>query len=55
MTIKEADKIIKAGQPVTVHNSHFNETFTTTFIYRDRYYICSADGNFERADLEIVE
>ena len=36
MTPREADKIIKAGKPVTVHHSYFNETFTAIFTKRDR-------------------
>ena len=55
MKTKQADKLIKAGKPVTVRNTHFDETFTTTFISRDRYTITAADGGlFERDELEVV-
>ena len=55
MTPRDADKIIKYGKPVTVHNTHFDETFTKVFVKRTRYLIMSADGGvFERDELEIV-
>ena len=55
MTTREADKIIKQAKPVTVHNSHWDETFTATFVKRDRYLIYSEDGGvFERDELEVV-
>jgi hypothetical protein len=55
MTTKQADKIIKTQTAVTVRNSHFGETFTATFIRRDRYNLYSADGGvFDRGELEIV-
>ena len=54
MTPKQADKIIAAGKPVTVHNKHFNETFTATFVRRDRTRIYSNSGGiFDRAELDV--
>lgn len=44
MTPRQADKIIKAGKPVTVTNAKYGETFTAIFIKRDRTCIESADG-----------
>lgn len=56
MTTREADKIIKAGQPVTVFTEHFRETFTTTFVSRDRYSIRDDRGHvYDRADLRILD
>jgi len=55
MTPAKADKIIREGKPVTVHNARYDETFTKTFVKRDRYSLYSDDGGvFERSDLEIV-
>lgn len=55
MTIYQANKIIESGNPVTVHNSLYNETFTCTFVSRSRYNIMSSDGGvYDRGDLEIV-
>ena len=55
MTPKQADKLIASGQPVTVHNSDYDETFTATFVSRDRYSITSDTGGiFDRSDLEVV-
>ena len=54
MTPKQADKIILQAKPVTVHNARWDETFTTTFIRRDRYSIYSVDGGvFDRGELEV--
>jgi len=53
MTPKQADKIIKAGKPVTVRTK-YNETFTDTFISRDRWLIRSATGTYDRGDLELI-
>jgi len=55
MTTREADKIIKKGEPVTVHNAFYNETFSARFVRRDRYRLYSDDGGiYERNELEIV-
>ena len=55
MTPKQADKAIETGKEITVHNPHYNETFTKLFIRRDRWNIYSADGGtFDRGDLNIV-
>lgn len=56
MTPKQADKVILANQPITVRNTRYDETFTATFVKRDRLYIHSADGGtFDRSELEIVK
>lgn len=55
MSPRQADAIIKAGKPVTVHNAGFGETFTAIFVKRDRWNIYSSDGGkFDRGELEIV-
>ena len=54
MTPKQADKIIRAGVPVTVYDTWTRETFTRTFVSRDRRCIESSDGGkFHRDDLEV--
>ena len=56
MSPKQADKIIKAGKPTTVHDTFRNETFTKTFISRDRWDIFSSDGGvFDRGELDVIE
>jgi hypothetical protein len=55
MTPRQADQIIKKGEPVTVRSLTYNETFTAVFISRDRWNIRTADGLYDRGDLEIVE
>jgi len=56
MTPKQADKVIKAGLPVTVHNAKYQETFTAVFVRRDRWTIETATGGrFHRDELEIIE
>lgn len=56
MTTSQADKIIKTGAPVTVHNNTYNETFTCLFVSRTRWNIVSDNGGvFDRGDLEVVE
>lgn len=54
MTPKQADKLIKAGKPVTVRSKHWGDEFTTTFFKHDRWYIYSEHGEFVLQDLEIV-
>lgn len=55
MTPKQADRIIAQGQPVTVHNTAYNETFTATFVRRDRRMMDTAEGGrFHRDELELV-
>ena len=53
----EADRIIKAGNPVTVHNPFFGETMTdVVFVRRDRFNIYTEDGGkFDRGELRIVK
>ena len=56
MTPSKADQIIKDASQVTVYNRVFGETFTKTFITRDRFNITSSDGNiYDRAELKIVK
>ena len=56
MTTREADQIIKSGQPTTVRSTEYEETFAATFVSRSRYDIHSADGGvFDRADLVIQQ
>ena len=56
MTTKQADKAIKSGQPVTLRNTQFDETFTVVIVSRDRWTVTSADGGrFERDELEVVQ
>jgi len=56
MTPKQADKIIKAGVPVTVKNFQFGETFTAIFVSRDRFSITTQDGGlYSRDDLDIIK
>ena len=56
MTPRQADQIIKLNKPVTVHNTNYNETFTVTFIKRDRFNIhTSTGGVFDRSELVIVD
>ncbi len=55
MTPKQADKIIRDGQPVTVRSIEYGDRFIATFTERDRRSITSHDGGiYDRADLEIV-
>lgn len=55
MTPKQADHIISQGKPATVHNASYNETFTATFVRRDRRMIDTAEGGrFHRDELELV-
>ena len=54
-TIKQADKIIKAGKKVTVRDSLFHQTFTALFVRRDRWNIyCKHGGIFDRQALEVI-
>lgn len=55
MTTREADKAIKSGSEVTLHNPRYNETFTAVIVARDKWTITTAaGGRFERDELEIV-
>lgn len=55
MTPAQADRIIAEGKPVTVHNPKYGETFTVTFVRRDRHSIYAQGGGvFDRADLQIT-
>ena len=55
MTITEANRIIKNGNEVTVHNTVYNEVFTAVFVGRDRHSIFSASGGvFSRDELDIM-
>jgi hypothetical protein len=56
MTTRQADQIIRKGQPVTVRDTHFNEVFTTTFVRRDRWHLYTAKGGvYERGDLTLLK
>lgn len=55
MTPKQVDRAIKSGEPVTLHNARYNETFTAVLVSRDRYTVTtSTGGRFERDELQIV-
>lgn len=55
MTTTQADKIIKAGQPVKVRGPLDPRGFVAVFVRRDRWNIYSADGGtFDRGDLVLV-
>ena len=54
MTPREADRIIKAAQPVKVSSRLEPEGFTALFVRRDRWNIYSADGGvFDRGELTL--
>ena len=55
MSPKEADRVIKAGSPITVYNDHFRETLTFIPVSRDRWNIIGSKGEkFDRGELEIL-
>lgn len=55
MSPREADRIIRSGQPVTVRNEHYDETFTAEFVRRDRWNLYTADGGiYDRTELQVV-
>ena len=55
MTPQQADRIIKAGKPVTVIHTPSGEVFTRSFIYRDHWNIRAEGGGlFSRDDLKLV-
>jgi len=55
VTPKQVDRAIKSGEPVTLHNARYNETFTAVLVSRDRYTVTtSTGGRFERDELQIV-
>ncbi len=54
MTPQQADRIIKAGVPVTVRDA-YGDVFTRVFTARDHRMIeVSTGGRFERSDLTII-
>lgn len=56
ITPRIADRLIRNGRPVTVTNERYRETFTTTFVKRDKYSIYSADGGvYDRKELTIAQ
>ena len=56
MKPREADKAIKSGEAVTLHNAQHDETWEAVIVSRDRYTFSTADGGvFERDDVEIVQ
>jgi len=56
MTPRQADKLIAGKTPVTLHNTHFNETFGPVIIIgRDRWNVFTTDGGtYDRGELEVV-
>ena len=55
MTPQQADKLIAEGKPVTVHNTVYDETFTVTLFWRDRFNVYGTEGQvFDRAELELA-
>ena len=55
MTPRQADRAIKSGKPVTLHNARFNETFVAVIVGRDRYTVTtSTGGRFERNELVML-
>jgi hypothetical protein len=56
MSPKEADKVIKAGKPITVYNDYFRETITFIPVSRDRWNIIGSKGEkFDRGELKILK
>jgi len=56
MTPRKASAIVASGQPATVHNADYGETFTAIFVRKTRWDIISKSGGvYDRASLEVVE
>lgn len=56
MSPKQADQLIRAGQPVTLTNTHFNETFTVVLVRRDRWNVYTDTGaTLDRGELEVTQ
>jgi transcription elongation GreA/GreB family factor len=56
MTPREADKVIKRGQPVTVKHAESGETFTILIIKRDRWSVATDNGGlYSRDDLIVIK
>lgn len=55
MTPREADKIIKAGNPVTVTTPPDDEPFDVLIVSQDRWNVTTDHGaKFDRGDMELV-
>ena len=55
MTPRQADAVIKADRPITVQNTKYGETFTATFVSRDRYDLYTDTGSvYDRGELTII-
>ena len=59
MTPRQADRIIKAGRPITIKNSaSFDGVMSFTFTHRDRWHIYTThkgeEISFDRSDVEVV-
>ena len=57
MTPRQADKLIKAGKPVALYNTHWRTTLKTEVIIvsRDRWSLTTKCGQvFDRGELQIV-
>ena len=55
MTPKQADKLIKSGQPVELR-SMYGEVFVAVIVRRDRWNIYLADGAvMDRSDCEVIK
>ena len=55
ITPRQADKIIKDGQPVKLR-SIYGETFEAIFTSRDRWHMYTADGGkYDRTDMEVIQ
>lgn len=44
MTAQQADKLIAAGKPVTLHNVVYGEVFVATIVRRDGAYLYLKHG-----------
>ena len=56
MTTRQADKLIKDGKPVTIHNTFYCETATVTLVSRDRWNVRTECGMvLDRGELEIIQ
>lgn len=54
MSPKQADKLIADGKPVKLYNKAYDETFTATLFWRDRFNVYGNEGQvFDRSELEL--
>ena len=55
MTPRQADRIIKKGEPVTFYEPFEGRTFTRVFVRRDRWNIYTEQGEkLDRGELTLV-